>query len=117
MVRDIQNIRWMAIPFRFNVPKICGLYAIEHTQSYGGLEIENTFVYIGQTSNLNKRFNQHLPQNEQNYKLSKYVAKNMMKLKFWYTTLRGINQLEKIQMEKKLIRHFKPDYNTRSLCK
>ncbi len=116
MATSIENIKWKAIPFRPSkpaVPKTCGLYAIGYTRSYGGLEIENTFVYIGQTSNINKRFTQHLPQNEHsNHELKKYISKHLKKMKFWYVTLRELDKIEREKMEKRLIRYFNPDYNT-----
>ena len=70
------------------------------------------YVYIGQTSNLKKRLEEHRPNTEQNTKLRKYLQEFHDEIRCWYCPLTKIPKAERIRLERELIEYFKPEFNT-----
>jgi len=92
-----------------HIPAKPGLYAIGHDESVEGLESARTYVYIGQTKNLKRRFTEHSLPNEPKPGLKRYLKQNIERAKYWYTTEVDPNSLHKI--ERILIRSFRPKFN------
>lgn len=92
-----------------HMPTKPGVYVMGHDVTYEGLETFREYVYIGQTTNLQRRFKQHSLLQEEKPGLRAYIRKHLKKVKFWYTTEVDPNQLHRL--ERQLIRKFKPKFN------
>lgn len=72
-----------------DVPTTPGVYVIGHCRTLHGLELERKYVYVGETKNLRRRLNEHLPDTEQNIKLRDYIRKNFARAMCWYTPIQS----------------------------
>ena len=66
------------------VPAVAGVYAIGHSDTLHDLEIGRTYVYVGETNNLQRRLSEHLPVSEENPGLSEYLVDNYDVAICWY---------------------------------
>ena len=67
-----------------SVPTSPGVYAIGHCDSLHGLELNRVYVDVGGTTNLQRRLNEHLPENEENPNLRAYLRRNYATAVCWY---------------------------------
>lgn len=96
------------------VPSTPGLYAYGHeTKSLHGLAGGRLYVYIGESDNLKRRLEQHLPANEQNPRLQQYLRENRSIAKCWYCAMSDIPGSERKRLEEELIKFFAPQFNIR----
>lgn len=93
------------------VPTSPGVYVIGHHETLHGLELDRVYVYVGETKNLQRRLNEHLPDTEQNVKLRQYLRKNYAVALCWYLPIRA-SETKVVQDD--LIRgiHPPPPFNT-----
>ena len=70
-----------------DVPAAAGVYAIGHSDTLHDLEIGRTYVYVGETKNLQRRLSEHLPANEENPGLREYMVDNYGDATCWYARL------------------------------
>ncbi len=91
------------------VPATAGVYAIGHSDTLHDLEISRTYVYVGETTNLQRRLNEHLPANEKNPGLREYIGSNYDDAICWYTRAAAA-ETKAIQDE--LILRLRPRFNT-----
>lgn len=106
------NLRWRfkhLSSSNSNVPSSPGVYAIGHTNSFHGLELERIYVYVGESQNLRRRLNEHLPDTERNPELQKYLKRNYSVVNLWYAPTDS-KEVKRIQDE--LIFELKPQFNT-----
>ena len=97
------------------VPPTPGIYAYGHdAKKLHGLEAERVYVYIGESDNLRRRLEQHLPANEQKPELRKYLRENLAAVKCWYCPMDGASISSRRKIEAELIRFFAPEFNDRS---
>ena len=92
-----------------SVPTSPGVYAIGHHESLHGLEFKRVIVYVGETRNLQRRLNEHLPDTEQNPGLRAYLRRSYTTAKCWYTPA-DASRLRMVQDD--LIRALQPLFNT-----
>ena len=92
-----------------SVPTSAGVYVIGHHDSLHGLELKRVYVYVGETKNLHRRLDEHLPDTEQNPSLRAYLRKNYTTAVCWYTPM-DASQLRTVQDD--LIRELQPQFNT-----
>lgn len=92
------------------VPDKPGLYAYGKVRTVCGLERSRNIVYVGQTDNLYRRLNQHLPGAERNSSLREYL-RNEDNIFCWYCPLE-LTKKEIRQMEEQMIKSLKPKFNT-----
>ena len=92
-----------------SVPTSPGLYAIGHFDSLHGLELQRVYVYVGETKNLQRRLDEHLPDTEQNPGLRTYLRKNYTTAVCWYVPA-DTSRLRSLQDD--LIRELQPQFNT-----
>ena len=105
----------MATTSLSRVPPTPGVYAYGHdAKELHGLEAERVYVYIGESDNLRRRLEQHLPANEQNDGLRKYLRENLSRVKCWYCAMDGVSASSRRKIEAELIQFFAPKFNTRS---
>lgn len=91
------------------VPTSPGVYAIGHYDSLHGLELKRVYVYVGETKNLQRRLDEHLPDTEQNPALRDYLRKNYAAAACWYLPAEA-NRVRAVQDD--LIRELQPQFNT-----
>lgn len=91
------------------VPAAAGVYVIGHSDTLHDLEISRTYVYVGETTNLQRRLNEHLPANEKNPGLREYIGSNYDDAICWYTRVAAA-ETKAIQDE--LILRLRPRFNT-----
>lgn len=94
-----------------NVPAKPGLYALGRCDQFEGLEIGRTYVYIGQSNNLRRRFEEHSVQKEPKPGLHGYIRKNRDNAWFWFTTEVEPDSHSLGILERRLINRLKPRYN------
>ena len=92
-----------------SVPTSPGVYAIGHHDSYHGLELRRTYVYVGETQNLQRRLEEHLPDTEQNPGLRSYLRRNYKAARCWFAPMDG-SCVKQVQDD--LIGKVKPAFNT-----
>ena len=73
------------------------------------LEISRTYVYVGETTNLQRRLNEHLPANEKNPGLRKYIGSNYDDAICWYARATAAETKE---IQDDLILRLRPRFNT-----
>lgn len=95
-----------------SVPSSPGVYAIGHYDSLHGLELKRVYVYVGETRNLQRRLDEHLPETEQNPKLRDYLRNNYTTAACWYLPTEA-HLLRVVQDD--LIRELQPEFNTLGL--
>ena len=95
-----------------SVPTSPGVYVIGHHESLHGLELERLYVYVGETKNLQRRLDEHLPDTEQNPGLRAYLRKHYTSAVCWYLPTEA-SRTKMIQDD--LIRSIQPQYNTLGL--
>lgn len=95
-----------------SVPASPGVYAIGHFDSLHGLELKRVYVYVGETRNLQRRLDEHLPETEQNPKLREYLRSNYAAAACWYLPT-DAHLVRAVQDD--LIRELKPECNTLGL--
>lgn len=71
------------------------------------------YVYIGESDNLKRRLEQHLPANEQKPELRKYLRENPATVKCWYCPMDDASTSSRRKIEAELIRFFAPKFNDR----
>ena len=91
------------------VPNRRGIYVIGHKQCVLGLTLENVYVYVGKSENLQRRSNEHFHLTEKNPGLADYLRKNRGSVYFWFTTDVPDDDLD--GLERTLIQQLKPIYN------
>lgn len=96
-----------------SVPARPGIYALGHDEGFEGLLIRRTYVYIGQSNDLRRRFQEHAMHKEAKPGLKLYLEENRDKAKFWFTTEVGESRRDLSRLESRLIRHFDPEFNVR----
>ena len=79
------------------------LYAIGHGVVVEDLETGCTYVYIGMSKNLQRRFSEHSINTEPKSDLKSYLRRNLQTAKCWYTTDVDVKSLS--TLEKRLVRH------------
>ena len=84
------------------------IYVIGTQAEFEGLPINYEYAYIGQSTNLSRRLKDHLPQNEKNMGLRRWLIKNINRhnIRFAYFDK---NELD--IYEQNFIKYFKPTYN------
>lgn len=92
-----------------NVPTLAGVYVIGHQDTPHGLAMNRVYVYVGETKNLQRRLNEHLPDTEENPRLRAYLRKRYAHVMCWYLPVDD-DQTQEIQND--LIREIKPLFNT-----
>ena len=96
------------------VPPVPGLYAFGWDEkTHLGLKGNRKYVYIGQTDNLRRRLEQHLPRRQPNQKLKQFLISHRNEARCWYCPLKGnLSFLEsRLELEKELIQFFHPEIN------
>ena len=91
-----------------NVPRSPGVYVIGHFDSYHGLEFGRTYVYVGETRNLQRRLDEHLPDTEQNPGLRDYLWGNYSAARCWFAPMDS-SRIKGVQDD--LIRKIEPRFN------
>ena len=86
-----------------------GVYVIGHVDTLHGLDVVREYVYVGETMNLQRRLNEHLPETEQNSKLRDYIRRNFVRAMCWYAPIRTGKTKA---IEDDLIRKLQPCFNT-----
>ncbi len=94
------------------VPASSGVYVIGHCHSLYGLELSRVYVYVGETMNLRRRLDEHLPQTEENPDLKAYLRINYTIAVCWYAPTEA-SRRKAVQDE--LIRELQPRFNTLGL--
>lgn len=116
----VEPTRTSALSWRFkyvsesnsNVPASPGVYVIGHCRCRHGLELKRVYVYVGESTNLQRRLDEHLPETEQNPRLRAYLRKNYAVATCWYLPV-DTGQRRVVQDE--LIREIQPRFNTLGL--
>ena len=90
------------------VPAAAGVYVIGRSDTLHDLEISRTYVYVGETTNLQRRLNEHLPANEKNPGLREYIGDNYDDAICWYAR---VVAAEAKAVEADLIRELRPLFN------
>ena len=91
------------------VPESPGVYVLGHCSALHGLDLERAYVYVGESMDLSRRLDEHLPDTEQNADLRAYLRKNYADLMCWYVPTKA-SQRKAIQDD--LIRTIQPQFNT-----
>ena len=91
------------------VPAAAGVYVIGHRDTLHDFEISRTCVYVGETKDLQRRLNEHLPGNETNPGLRQYIGDNYDDTICWFTCVEAI---ETKAVQDDLIRRLRPRFNT-----
>ena len=79
------------------------LYAIGHSVAVEDLETGRTYVYIGMSKYLQRRFSEHSINTEPKPDLKRYLRRNLQTAKCWYITDVDVKSLS--TLEKRLVRH------------
>ena len=90
------------------VPAAAGVYVIGHGDTLHDFEISRTYAYVGETLNLQRRLNEHLPENEQNPGLRKYLEENYSAAICWYAR---VDAAETKVVQDDLIVRLNPRFN------
>lgn len=118
VMHDLSGLHWRSKRVRTSlshVPRRPGLYAYGHdNRDCLGLTAARTYVYIGQTDNLRRRLEQHLPRNEVNIGLRTYLETNSSAARCWFCVLPDSSSAVRRSLEATLIRFFNPKFNTHS---
>ena len=91
------------------IPNSPGVYAIGYRETLHGLDLNRIYVYVGESKDLYRRLDEHLPETEQNSELRTYLRHNYTSLVCWYLPTTA-SQRKKIQDD--LIRTIQPQFNT-----
>ena len=81
---------------------------IGHSDRLHGFEVSRTYVYVGETNNLQRRLNEHLPANEKNPGLREYMGKHYGDAVCWYVRVAAA---ETKAVQDDLIRRLRPRFN------
>lgn len=92
-----------------SVPTSPGVYVIGHEESLHGLGLRSAYVYVGETRNLQRRLDEHLPDTERNPGLRDYLRRNYTAAVCWYLPTEA-SQTKAVQDD--LIRELQPQFNT-----
>ena len=90
------------------VPAAAGVYVIGHSETLHDLEISRTYLYVGETKNLQRRLDEHLPANEKNPRLRKYIGDNYAGAICWYAR---VDTAETRAVQDELILGLQPPFN------
>ena len=93
-------------------PDITRVYVIGHHDSLHGLELNRVYVYVGETINLQRRLDEHLPETEENPALRAYLRRHYTTTVCWYAPTEA-SRRRAIQDD--LIRELRPQFNTLGL--
>ena len=66
------------------VPESPGVYVIGHRDAFHGLDLKRLYVYVGESKDLHRRLDEHLPDTEENADLRAYLRQNYTDLICWY---------------------------------
>ncbi len=106
-------MKWHRVSYRASedliVPGVSGLYAVYLVQDLFGLPVSIEPIYVGATSNLRRRFREHLADDEPN-ELLRDVTDEPGDALFWYEVL-PLHRAR--QLEPELIRGLQPRTNRR----
>lgn len=92
-----------------NVPASPGVYVIGHNRSLHQLELNRVYVYAGETMNLQRRLDEHLPETEGNPGLRAWLRRNYVTAVVWYAPTDADRRKA---IEDDLIRELQPEFNT-----
>ena len=109
-----QKFRWIQRYQNTNmarVPKKSGLYAYGKIRDVCGLEKKRDIVYIGETNDLHRRLWEHTPNKEKNAALHKYLREEKGVI-CWYCPLENFSKSEIREIERLMIKEFKPKFCT-----
>lgn len=90
------------------VPTAAGVYVIGHRNTLHGFEISRTCVYVGETKNLQRRLDEHLPDKEKNLELEEYLGAHYDEAICWYAR---VESTETRVVEDDLIARLCPAFN------
>ena len=90
------------------VPAAAGVYVIGHSDTLHDLEISRTYVYVGETLNLQRRLSEHLPDSEKNPGLKGYLKDNYSAAICWYAR---VDAAETKAFQDDLIVRLRPEFN------
>ena len=90
------------------VPTTVGVYVIGHSDTLHDFEITRTYVYGGETKNLQRRLNEHVPANETNPGLREYLGDNYDDAICWFAR---VDSAEIKVVQDDLIRRLIPVFN------
>ena len=91
------------------VPTSAGVYVIGRSHTFHDLEISRTYVYVGETTDLQRRLNDHLPGKEKNPGLREYIDHNYDDAICWYAR---VDAAKRKAVEADLISRLHPRFNT-----
>ena len=109
---DSSLVRWRSKHLsasNTDVPRSPGVYVIGHRDSFHGLDLKRRYVYVGESIDLHRRLDEHLPDTEDNPDLRTYLRKNYTALMCWYVPTEA-SRRKAIQND--LIFEIKPRFNT-----
>ena len=92
-----------------NVPASPGVYVIGHNRLFHELELSRVYVYAGETMNLQRRLDEHLPETEENPGLRTWLRENYVTAVVWYAPT---DAGRRKTIEDDLIRELQPEFNT-----
>ena len=83
-----------------------------YRDSLHGLELKRVYVYVGETQNLQRRLDEHLPEHRSSEPgtLRAYLRKNYTAAMCWYLPTEASQCMKAVQNE--LIRKIQPQFNT-----
>ena len=90
------------------VPAAAGVYVIGHSDTLHDLEISRTYVYVGETKDLHRRLDEHLPAKETNPGLREYLGDNYDDAICWFAR---VDPTETKVVQDDLIRRLMPVFN------
>ena len=91
------------------VPTAAGVYVIGRRHTLHDFEISRTYVYVGETKDLQRRLNEHLPANEKNPGLREYIGNNYDDAICWFAR---VDAVETKAIQDELILRLRPRFNT-----
>ncbi len=92
-----------------HIPSRPGIYVIGTLDELFGLPTGFRYVYVGKSTNLRQRLDQHYPWYEQNPDLADHLRRHQADLTVWYAT--EIEEKDLDRVERTLIRKLDPEYN------
>ena len=112
---ELSPLRWrykQVSESNSSVPASPGVYAIGYNRSLHGLELKRVYVYVGETLDLQRRLDEHLPETEENPGLRAWLRKNYVAAACWFTPTEA--SLRKA-VQDDLIRKLQPRFNSLGL--
>lgn len=104
-------MKWRSKRLAFSnstVPAAAGVYVIGRCETLHGFELGRTCVYVGESKNLQRRLNEHLPDNEKNLDLREYLGANYDDVICWF---KRVEESETKNVQDELIVRLRPRFN------